>query len=102
LNYQTVDLRSVWINGYANLEVRHDLGETTHAMVSPAGTTTVIPLDSSAARTGATVTYFGLPIVGFGVESYSNGTLNLGKSTVLSNYGGQFNHKFTRRIEVAP
>ena len=100
-NHQLMDLFSIFINGYANLQVRHDLPEM-HVMVAPAGATSVIPLDGSPARAGATVTYFGLPIVGFAVESYTNGSVRVGGSTVLSNYGGQFNHKFTRRIEVAP
>ena len=41
-------------------------------------------------------TYIGLPVVGFMVQDFVNGvTVGTG---VLSNYGGLFNHKFTRNI----
>jgi hypothetical protein len=45
--------------------------------------------------TGQTTTYSGLPVVGFAVISFSNGTLVIGTPpvTVLSNYGGNFKHK---------
>ncbi len=43
------------------------------------------------------VSYIGLPVIGFAVESYTNGTLPNG---VLSNYGGNFVHKGTRNIFI--
>ena len=100
-NQVPVNLAGTFINGYANLEIP-PTSDGRHRMVSPAGATSVVPLDGSPPRTGATVTYFGLPVVGFAVESYSNGSLRVGQSTVLSNYGGQFIHKYGRRIETAP
>jgi len=33
------------------------------------------------------------------VESYTNGTLTVGGTTVFSQYGGNFVHKFTTDIE---
>lgn len=44
---------------------------------------------------GRTDTYHGLPVAGFGVIKYKNGTLANG---VLSNYTGVVDHKYTRRI----
>lgn len=44
-------------------------------------------------------TYYGLPVVGFAVNTFSNGTLSVDGSAVLSNYGGTFQHRGTRRIE---
>jgi hypothetical protein len=49
------------------------------------------------------VSYVGLPVIGFAVESYSNGTTTGPIATpfaepVLSNYGGNFVHKGTRLI----
>ena len=46
--------------------------------------------------TGLTLTYFGLPVVGFEAESYANGNIN----GVLSNYGGNFVHKTTTLIDT--
>lgn len=40
-------------------------------------------------------TYFGLPVIGFAVQQYVNGSLPGG---VLSNYGGSFIHKYRRQI----
>ncbi len=40
--------------------------------------------------------YDGLPVIGFAVENYVNGTLSGG--TVLSNYGTLFNHRATRSV----
>jgi hypothetical protein len=46
----------------------------------------------------ATATYFGLPVVGFAVQSFANGAITVGDTAVLSNYGGNFVHKGTRFI----
>ena len=42
----------------------------------------------------------GLPVIGFDVTTFSNGTLEGG--TVLSNYGGTFKHRGTRSTVAAP
>ena len=42
--------------------------------------------------------YLGLPVLGFWVNTFSNGTLNGG--TVLSNYGGTFQHRGSRQIQL--
>ncbi len=45
---------------------------------------------------GATATTFqGLPVIGFSVQQYVNGALAGG---VLSNYGGNFGHKYNRSV----
>ncbi len=47
---------------------------------------------------GNTVSYQGLPVVGFAVQTFSNGTMVVGGTSVLSNYGGNFVHKTTTAI----
>jgi hypothetical protein len=42
--------------------------------------------------------YYGLPVVGFMIQDFANG--NVGTPPVLSNYGGNFAHKY--RSQVAP
>jgi hypothetical protein len=64
----------------------------------PNAATTITPLGGSTSAPGAR-TYFGLPVIGFAVESFTNGTLTVGSSNVLSNYGGNFGHKYTRSIQ---
>lgn len=51
------------------------------------------------ASTGASVSFAGLPSVGFAVQKYVNGTLADG--TLLSNYTGLVQHKNQRIISVA-
>ena len=50
---------------------------------------------------GQTVTYVGLPVIGFALVSYQNGQLQIGTPpvTVLSNYGGNFKHKNNTLIQ---
>jgi hypothetical protein len=72
-----------------------------HRLPAPAGATTVIDVKTGAVGSNLTATHWGLPVVGFSVQSYTNGALSIGSANVLSNYGGSFPHKFTRRIEVA-
>jgi len=48
--------------------------------------------------TGLTKTYLGLPVVGFAVQSFTNGTLVVGGTNVLANYGGNFVQKATTTI----
>jgi hypothetical protein len=63
----------------------------------PSGTTTITPLTGVSSVTN--VSYFGLPVIGFAVQSFNNGTLNVNGSLVQSQYGGNFVHKFTRVIK---
>lgn len=47
------------------------------------------------------VTYKGLPVVGFMVRDFVNGTLpRAGGGSVLSNYGGLFEHKYAEDIKI--
>ena len=45
-------------------------------------------------------TYFGLPVVGFAVQSFANGRITILDRDVLSNYGGNFVHKGTRFVGI--
>jgi hypothetical protein len=45
-------------------------------------------------------TYVGLPVIGFTVQSFTNGAVMVGGSPTLSNYGGNFVNKGTRRIDL--
>jgi hypothetical protein len=52
-----------------------------------------------ATTTGNATTYIGLPVIGFAVTSFTNGTLVVGSQAVLSNYGGNFVHKTSTTIQ---
>jgi len=73
----------------------HTLDNDTTTFVDP----TVSPPFLSG--TGP-ATYFGLPVVGFAVQSFANGAITVGDQAVLSNYGGNFVHKGTRFVGGIP
>jgi len=66
---------------------------TAHQLINNAGTAITIP--GGATSLGNTTTYVGLPVIGFALVSFANGTLVVGSPpvAVLSNYGGDFRHK---------
>jgi tRNA(Ile)-lysidine synthase len=49
---------------------------------------------------GIPATYVGLPVVGFAVQSFTNGVLIVNGQATLSDYGGNFIHKGTRLIDA--
>ena len=71
-------------------------------LTAPASATTIVDLATGESTSGATVAYYGLPVVGFAAQAYSTSGLPGVNPNVLSNYGGQFNHKIKRRVEVEP
>lgn len=60
--------------------------------------TIILDPTSGAVSPTTTATYFGLPVVGFAVQSFANGAIQVNGAGVLSNYGGNFVHKGTRFI----
>jgi hypothetical protein len=68
----------------------------THFLVGDA-TTVFHPDGSMESRPQAT--YYGLPVIGFAAESYTNGTLVVNGQTVLSNYGGLIGHRYTHDVQ---
>jgi len=81
-------------NGWLNLTFSTSTSATFHTLGNQ--TNTEILLFGSSAN--STVTYFGLPLVGFAVQQFVNGQLVVGGVTTLSNYGGNFVHKTTSLI----
>jgi len=81
-------------NGWLNLTFASSTSATFHTLGNQ--TNTSIFFGSSSASN--TVTYFGLPLVGFAVQQFVNGQLVVGGVTTLSNYGGNFVHKTTTLI----
>jgi len=63
------------------------------------GTSTVFNIGTGTTTTLGVTTFNGLPVVGFAAQSFNNGALTSGGTSVLSNYGGNFVHKTTRSIQ---
>ena len=56
--------------------------------------TTIVSLSNGGTSFSPAATYYGLPVIGFAAWTFSNG--NVGG--VLSNYGGNYIHKYTRAV----
>jgi hypothetical protein len=98
-NVANVGLNAGWINGWADLSFPLNAGiPSAHNLPAPTGATTIITINTGAVSAGNNATYFGLPVVGFAVQSYSTTGLPGVSANVLSNYGGNFNHKYLRDI----
>ncbi len=89
------DFENGWLNvGFFPTTVTgavHTLPNNTTFFFDPAD-----PLTGASPPVPAT--YFGLPVVGFAVQSFANGAIDVGNGPVLSNYGGNFVHKGTRFV----
>jgi hypothetical protein len=96
-----VNLQPPFQNGWMNATFPTSIGGASpnvHRLINTAATT--ISGGSRAMTTvGNTVTYTGLPMIGFSVTSFANGTLVVGGQNVLSNYGGGFVHKTGTTIQ---
>jgi hypothetical protein len=96
----TANIPTTFQNGWLNmgfptgitgaLATVHELINTTNTLITDIGSST---------SSGNTVTYIGLPVVGFAVQTFSNGTLSVGGVNVLSNYGGNFVHKYQTIVD---
>lgn len=84
------DITDVFTNGWMNLSL---YSGTDHYLVPPVASTNTV---AGTAVANTQLTYTGLPVVGFAVQKLVNG--NVGG--VLSNYGGAYNHKYTRNVIV--
>jgi hypothetical protein len=85
-------------NGWLDLGFFDASIAPVHTLSSPFTTVTNIGTGNSV---DTSATYLGLPVVGFAVQSFTNGTLTVNGASVLSNYGGNFIHKGTRSITLA-
>ena len=102
VNVSNVPVPAGFQNGWLNLGFPTPIplaAPGVHTLVNTAGT--AITTIGGGTTFGNTVTYFGLPVVGFAVVSFTNGTLQVGTPpvNVLSNYGGNFKHKNNTKIQ---
>jgi len=84
-------------NGWMRLSFPTTTSTTLHKL---SNTATDITFIGQGTSTGQTVTYVGLPVIGFMVQSFSNGTLPGGGplGLIQSSYGGNFKHKHNTLI----
>ncbi len=89
---------SAYQNGWVDLTFPFSTSAPlVHSLYS--GETGVIYLSGNTQF--ASATYYGLPVVGFAVQSYLNGNLSESDGTLVqSSYGGNFLHKTKRSITL--
>ncbi|MDR9454025.1 MAG: hypothetical protein RI542_08870, partial [Wenzhouxiangella sp.] len=84
--------------GYSNFELPYASGwaQLELADVPEGGVEDINTRQSVASKEGEYVE--GLPVIGFGVTTYTNGNIGDG---VLANYGGTFQHRTSRNVAVS-
>ena len=98
-NTANVGLNTNFHNGWADLSFPENAGYAgSHTLSAPALGTTIIQINTGTVVPNQSVTYYGLPVVGLAVQSYSTTGLPGINPNVLSNYGGNFVHKYLRDI----
>ena len=96
----TANIPTSFQNGWLNMGFPTGItgaSATVHELINT--TNTLITNIGSSTSSGNTVTYIGLPVVGFAVQTFTNGTLLIGGVNVLSNYGGNFIHKYQTIVD---
>jgi hypothetical protein len=101
-NTRTVTVQN-FPNGWANLSFTGPGATGVGGPGGLGGTAEVFDADTSTAfvpalTAGVAVTFFGLPVTGFAVRTFSNGTLTCGTGACQGNYGGLFRHSYMNRI----
>lgn len=100
-NTVPVNVTSTFQNGWMNVQFT-GANSISPGITSAVSATTLTTNILTGATSAAAQTYSGLPVVGFMVRTFNNGTLSSGGSTVLSNYGSAFDHKYREVIAPAP
>jgi len=89
-NVTTIGVTTTFQNGWADIHFS-GANASTVGLVSDA--TSVTQVIGGAATTAAQ-TFHGLPVVGFMIRTFSNGTLTCGTATCQGNYGGSVSHAY--------
>ena len=93
----TTNIPTTFQNGWLKLGFPLIPGQgLAHNLPNIATTITTVAGGSTA---GNIRTYFGLPVIGFAVQSFNNGTLPGAVGPIQSSYGGNFVQKATTRIQ---
>ena len=87
-----------YINGWGELILDRLVSS---ALAAPVGQSTFTDTLTGVTTSSVNATYRGLPVIGFSAQSYSTNGLPGVNPNVLSNYGGSFAHKVTRRIDIS-
>ena len=93
VNVTTVMVSSTFQNGWMRVHFS-DTNASATGMAS-AGSVTVT---NGVAGATAAQTYRGLPVLGFMIRTFNNGTLTCGTASCQGNYGGSVSHAYTLNV----
>ena len=93
-NVTAVNVTSTFQNGWMRLHFS-GANASTNGLVSEATSVTVT---AGVAGAAAAQTYRGLPVVGFMIRTFANGTLTCGSASCQGNYGGSVSHAYTLSV----
>jgi hypothetical protein len=99
VNTVPINITSTFQSGWMN--VAFTGAAATAPGITSAATSTTTNVNTGVAVVGAQ-TFVGLPVVGFMVRTFNNGNISSGGSTVLSNYGSAFDHKYRQTVTPTP
>ncbi|HZZ94539.1 MAG TPA: hypothetical protein VFE23_18390 [Usitatibacter sp.] len=99
VNNTNININSSFQNGWALLAFT-GTNATGTGLVAPAGSR--VSLDNvtppAPVTTAVAPTFFGLPVTGFMIRNFANGSLTCGTATCQGNYGSLFNHSYRNTI----
>ena len=97
LSQNTLNVPTTFPNGWMDLNFLPSGVAPAHQLISGPGT--VFNTNTGVTTPSAAETYFGLPVVGFAVQLFNNGTLTTaGGLGVQAFYTGSFIHRYSRLI----
>jgi len=92
----TKSLATAFSNGWSTFAFNDPAAAAVHRMVP----NSTVAIDLAAATTAnSTVTYFGLPVVGFAAETFQNDAIVINGKSYLSTFGVTFVHHKTTKIQ---
>ena len=94
VNVTSVGVSSTFQNGWMRVHFS-DLNASGVGLVSDVTSVTVT---NAVAGAAAVQTYHGLPVVGFMIRTFNNGTLTCGTASCQGNYGGSVGHAYTLNV----
>jgi hypothetical protein len=102
VNATAVNVTSTFQNGWAILGFTGTNATAPMGMAGALATSQQVTLDSVAPPAATTfvgaVTFFGLPVTGFMIRNFRNGSLTCGTATCQGNYGSLFGHSYRTTI----
>jgi hypothetical protein len=89
---------TTFVNGWASLNFfPTTITAPVHQLIG--GTTIRTSTATGTSTTQTSATYNGLPVIGFAVQTFTNGTLAGPTGPVMAHYVGTFGHRYTRLIQ---